>query len=108
MSRAVFGYKMASIISLARVERDFSTKRSRRTMKKCVKCGRAFNTLRRCQVCGKEINATTGTDLNFCILCYRCLSAIEKGLDLKEYRKKKKERMKRCADCINEKDGVCR
>jgi len=78
-------------------------------MKKCAKCGRAFNTLRRCQVCGKEINATTGTDLNFCILCYGCLSAIEKGLDLKEYRRKKKERMKICADCINDNVviGVC-
>jgi len=107
LSKAVFGCKLVSIISLAWGERDFSTKRSRDSMKKCVKCGRAFNTLRRCQVCGKETNATTGTDLNFCILCYRCLSAIEKGLDLKQYRRKKKERMKRCAYCINDKDGAC-
>ena len=57
-------------------------------------------------MCGKEINSKTGTDLNFCILCNRCLIAIENGFDLIEYRRKKKERMKRCVDCMNEKDAL--
>lgn len=70
-------------------------------MRKCIECGRTFGTSKRCQVCGKEVNAATGKDLNFCILCHRCLAAIEEGLDLKEYKRHKKQRMKRCADCIS-------
>jgi hypothetical protein len=70
-------------------------------MRKCVGCGRTFGTSKRCQVCGKEVDSATGTALNFCILCYTCAAAIEQGLDLKEYRKQKKQRMKRCADCIS-------
>ena len=76
-------------------------------MKKCIDCGRAFYTWKRCQSCGKEVNAATGEVLNFCLLCHVCSAAIEKGLDLKQYREKKKQRMKRCLDCINDRDAQC-
>jgi len=69
-------------------------------MKQCVECGRPFSTSRRCQVCGIEVEAHNEKIVNFCLLCPRCAHAIEQGLDLRQYREKKKERMKRCQDCI--------
>jgi hypothetical protein len=48
-----------------------------------------------------EVKAETAKMLNFCLLCHTCADAIEKGLDLKEYRKTKRESMKRCADCLS-------
>jgi|LGVD01.1.fsa_nt_gb hypothetical protein len=71
-------------------------------MKKCVECGKAFSTSRRCQSCGKEVDPKTGRALNFCLLCHGCYAAIEGGLDLRKHRNKKKERMKRCAQCISD------
>jgi hypothetical protein len=51
-------------------------------------------------VCGIEVEAHNEKIVNFCLLCPRCAHAIEQGLDLREYREKKKERMKICQDCI--------
>ena len=48
-----------------------------------------------------EAKTETAKMLNFCLLCHRCADALEKGLDLKPYRKKKRERMKRCVDCLS-------
>ncbi|OEU47022.1 MAG: hypothetical protein BA861_07205 [Desulfobacterales bacterium S3730MH5] len=84
--------------------KKYATKGSGQRMKKCVDCGTSFYTFRRCVVCGKEVKAGTGKFWNFFVLCDRCSLSIQRGLDLKEYRSKKKQRMKRCAHCIDEKD----
>ena len=73
-------------------------------MKKCIDCGKTIHTSRRCQLCGNEVDPETGKALNFCLLCGACFAAIEEGRDVKQYREKKRQRMKRCAECINDRE----